>query len=163
MFDLDQTTGSFIREQIGRVKEMYQLTNTELAEICGYERSAFHRMLISNSSISLKPLYRLSIHFGFSMDFWFPPREGNEVQPRPVPQAVTFQEKAIPTMLPITRKMIKAFNRVSVSDKRQLILLALRYPKLISVVFKLAELLEKVELSRRTNIVAVIEKIVKMK
>lgn len=160
MFDLDQTVSSYIRAQIMAVKERYNVTTTELAEISGYERSAFHRLMVSNASISTKSLYRLSNHFGLSMDFWFPPREGIVVEPLPVPVIPPVQE-AIPIMLPITRKMVKALNRVSMTEKRQLILLALKYPSLIAEAIKLAKLLDKVETSRRSSIISALQKIVK--
>ena len=157
MFDIAPNKYEYIRERILELKEKSGLSMTQFAEISGCNRAVLHKILGGKANPGLNLLLQLSEHFKISMNFWFLPRKGIKVSPIIVQSTPAVREKAIPSMLPLTKKMVQAISRVPRTDKRHLIVLAIKYPDLIKHTVKLAQLLEKMEVKRRKKMVKAME------
>jgi AraC-like DNA-binding protein len=157
-FGRDEELISFVSGQIFRVQENLGLTITELAQVAGYERSAFHRMLRGDSLCNTAALYRLSVHYNLPMDYWLPPRQGAEVY---TPPKIIVREGSIPTMLPLTRQMINKLNKLPKDAKRHILVLALQSPELVPDAIAVAKILAQLGVERKKQMMRAMAKIAK--
>ncbi|MBY0538247.1 hypothetical protein K2P47_02505 [Patescibacteria group bacterium] len=162
-FGKDEAIIAFVSGQIRKTQATFGVTVAEMARVAGYERSVFHRVLRGDSICNIEALHRLSVHYNLPMDYWFPPREGIAAPLLPVPQVVPVQDNAIPTMLPFTRKMIRQMNIMSVSDKRILLVLALKHAQQLQGLVLLAKALEQVNPETKKKIVMAVQKLAAVK
>jgi hypothetical protein len=155
-FGRDEELISFVSGQILRVQDHLALTITEMAQVAGYQRSSFHRMLRGDSICSTEALYRLSVHYNLPMDYWFPPRQGAEGYTLP---KVIVREGAIPTMLPLTRQMINKLNKLPKDARRHVLVLALRSPEHIPDAIAVAKILAQMDAERKKRLIGAMAKI----
>jgi hypothetical protein len=129
-----------------------------MAQVAGYDRASFHRMLRGDSICNIEALYRLSVHYNVPMDFWFPPRPGAKEHVLP---KVIVREGAIPPMLPLTRKMIRVLGALPQASKKRLIVIALRYPELIPDLVTMAMAIAPAKPEKRKRLVSAVQTIAK--
>lgn len=106
---------NYMHQKIVDLQTHYGVTNPKMAEIVGYERSAWHRLQKNKKFVRLESLIRLSVHFKIPMSFWF--RSLDDVQPLmvlPAPHCVCKGEAQL------TRQAVKQIAALSAIDKGRL-------------------------------------------
>lgn len=144
---------AFVCGKILQLKETLNLTTVEMAQVAGYDRASFHRMLRGYSLCNTEALYRLSVHYNLSMDYWFPPREnvGTYTLPK-----VVVREGTIPAMPLMTRQMISKLNKLPKDARRRVLVLALRSPELISDAIAVAKALAQATPEKKKRLVSAV-------
>jgi transcriptional regulator with XRE-family HTH domain len=163
----DRAVFNYICERITELQKRHKLSVAKIAVIAGYERAALYRVLNGKAGVSYKALYRLSVHFGLSMDFWFPTHEGNkEISLPELPQLATEakkSQKSIPGMYPLTKKIIQELSRLTRLDKHQALVLLVRHSNVLNELLMVAEALSSVDRATKKRLVAAIMKVAKEK
>ena len=108
----------YLRERLRYVQKAYKLTNTSMAEIAGFERSAWHRLLNGTSNIGLDLVDRFIAYFGYPPEFWFPPKDGLAPLEIKVPAP---PECICEGHAPLTKQIVKKFGLLSAEQKGALL------------------------------------------
>ncbi len=154
----DEELIAFVCGKILQLQETLALTITEMAQVSGYERSGFHRMLRGDSLCNTESLHRLSVHYNLSMDYWFPPRENVGIHTLP---KVVVREGTIPAMPLMTRQMINKLNKLPKDAKRHILVLALQSPELVPDAIVVAKILAQMDAERKKRLIGAMAKIAK--
>lgn len=113
-----------LRSRLQLVQRLWKVKSRHMAEIAGYERSTWHRVLNDNLvNMKVKTLVRLSRFFGLPISFWFSP-ELNEDESFELPKLLEQLESskrrpcACHDAAPFTQQIIKAAGTIGAIEKQ---------------------------------------------
>lgn len=121
---LDQEDIDFFWARVEEVRRRFDLNVSDIAKICGYERSAYHRA-VSNSQVPrLSTLLGVSRHFRFPVHYWLPP----DFAPKEPEKWPTLGDvgkcllvESMKDLAPLTKQIVDVAQTLGIQGKRKML------------------------------------------
>lgn len=149
----DRELALFIGQRLAALRAETGTSATRLAEIAGYERAAFHRMLRGDSVCNAEPLFRLSQHFSLPVGYFFPTITPADHIPVDMSQGNLLEQAA-----PMVRRMIRKLNALSAREK-WMVMQVLGEAESVRTLTEVCELLQSASVEKRSLIMTVLKQL----